>query len=87
MHAVANADELSVNVFHAGGDGVFDGLLDLTFDETSRKGFESFVEGVVLRIADGELKGVQLHVDILDLKDGAVCEERMSVSVKRKVKQ
>lgn len=86
VHTVANADELSVNVFHAGGDSVFDSLLDLTFDETGRKGFESFVEGVVFRVADGELEGVQLHVDILDLEDGAVCEERTLASVKKKGK-
>lgn len=87
VHTVAHADELSVDVFHAGSDGVFDGLLDLTFDETGRKGFEGFVEGVVLGVADGELEGVQLHVDILHLEDGAVGDGRTLASIKREVKQ
>lgn len=87
VHTVAHADELSVDVFHAGGDSVFDGLLDLTLDETGSKRFKSLVEGVVLRVADGELEGVQLHVDILHLEDGAVGEERTLASINSKVEQ
>lgn len=87
MHPVTNADELSIDVFHTGGDGVFDGFLDLALDETGSEGFKGFVEGIVLGVADGELERVELHVDILHLEDGAVGSSIRQHRLREKLKQ
>ena len=69
VHAIANSDELSVDVLETGPQRLFDRLLDLLLDETSSERTEGLVQEVVLRIADGELERVNLDVDIVHFED------------------
>ena len=77
-HALADADELSIKVFEASRDGALQSLLNLLLDETGRERLERLVQHVVLRVADRELEGVDLHVHVLDL------EHRRLILVRRR---
>jgi len=69
VHAIANSDELSVDVLETGPQCLFDRLLDLLLDETSSERTEGLVQEVVLRVADGELERINLDVDVVHLED------------------
>jgi len=69
-HTITNANELSIDVFETSTDRILNGLLDLLLDETSSERTDGLVKELVLGIADGELEGVDLDVDIFDVEDG-----------------
>jgi hypothetical protein len=68
-HTIPDADKLSIDIFHTGSNRSLDGCLDLLLDEPSRKWLEGFVQKVMLRVANGELEGVDLDHDALDLEN------------------
>lgn len=72
VHTIANEDELSVNVLQASPDRVLDSFRDLLLDEARGEWAEGLVKEVVLRVADGELEGVDFDGDVLDVEDGGL---------------
>ena len=68
-HTIPYPDKLSIDVFHTGSNRVLNGFLDLLLDEGSCEWPEGFVQQVVFRVANGELEGVDLDDDVLDLED------------------
>lgn len=69
IHAVSDADKLSVDVLHTCGNGILDCLLNLLLDEAGDERLERLVEEVVLRVSNGELESVNFDVDVLDFED------------------
>jgi hypothetical protein len=48
LHTITNGDELPINVLKPSDQRVFDGLLDLSVDETSGEWSEGFVQEIML---------------------------------------
>ena len=48
LHAITNGDELPINVLKASDQRIFDGLLYLSLDETSREWSEGYVQEIML---------------------------------------
>ena len=48
LHMITNGDELPINVLKPSDQRVFDGLLDLSLDETSGERSEGFVQEIML---------------------------------------
>jgi hypothetical protein len=67
-HLIPNADKLSVDLLHTGGNRTLDRFLGLTLNETSSERLEGFVEKITFRVANGEFKGVHFDDEVLDLK-------------------
>ena len=80
VHPVANTNELPVDIFETRGDRVCDGLLELFLHETSREWAQGLVQDVVLRVANRELEGSNLDIDVLHLENARavfVCGDDM----------
>ncbi len=58
-----------LEVFETCLDGLVDSSLDRLLNDASSNTFDELVEQVVLRVTDGELHGVNIDVDVLDLED------------------
>jgi hypothetical protein len=67
-HTIPNANESSIDVCEARDYQILKSLLDLLLDKASYEMVKRLAQEVVLRTADGDLEGIDLHDNVLGLK-------------------
>ena len=70
LHAVPNRDQLSIDIFETGPEGISNDSLDLALHKNSRKRPKGFVQEIVFRISDREFKRFHLDLDVMNFEDG-----------------
>lgn len=70
LHAVADRDQLSIDIFETGPQGISNDTLYLTLHKDRREWPKSFIQEIVFRIPDREFKGFHLDMYLVNFEDG-----------------